>query len=111
MSLLFERTCRFCGCTDRRACVDPETGEACAWAAEDICSFCFGAGVGAAIANEDVYAAIQDFLLFAACAHEAAMAVPEYTPQECAEAAARYRECAARQAWFPGDSLRKSPLL
>jgi hypothetical protein len=34
------QTCRICGCTDVKACVDKETGETCTWAAEDLCSTC-----------------------------------------------------------------------
>lgn len=34
------RTCRVCGCTDHRACIDPRTGEACAWVEPDLCSSC-----------------------------------------------------------------------
>lgn len=42
------RSCRVCGCTDDRACVDPVTGIACHWLparspADDICSACEGA--------------------------------------------------------------------
>lgn len=32
-------TCRKCGCTDDRACVDL-WGDACWWVAEDLCSAC-----------------------------------------------------------------------
>lgn len=31
--------CDVCGCSDEQACVD-EDGNACVWAAEDLCSFC-----------------------------------------------------------------------
>ena len=34
------RVCRVCGCTEDRACKDPETGQGCSWAAEDLCSVC-----------------------------------------------------------------------
>lgn len=37
-----ERTCRFCGCTDDNACVDPFTGEPCSWAEYDLCTSCVG---------------------------------------------------------------------
>jgi hypothetical protein len=33
-------TCRVCGCTDDRACVDKETGEPCYWVMSDLCSIC-----------------------------------------------------------------------
>ncbi|QJQ31793.1 hypothetical protein GV829_04490 [Sphingomonas lacunae] len=32
------RACRFCGCTEQRACVT--NGEACHWTGPDICSAC-----------------------------------------------------------------------
>lgn len=34
------QTCRVCGCTDDKACVDKETGETCTWVEEDLCSKC-----------------------------------------------------------------------
>lgn len=34
------RECRICGCTDFTPCIDEDTGEPCAWAAEDLCTFC-----------------------------------------------------------------------
>lgn len=34
-----ERTCRGCGCTEHRACVDPEAGP-CWWVEADLCSHC-----------------------------------------------------------------------
>jgi hypothetical protein len=42
--------CEVCGCTDERACVDPETGERCHWPlgidpADPVCSFCLEAAV------------------------------------------------------------------
>jgi hypothetical protein len=38
------RTCRVCGCTDNRACVDAATGDACYWVDKDLCSACEGKG-------------------------------------------------------------------
>ncbi|HWE51363.1 MAG TPA: hypothetical protein VG273_16345 [Bryobacteraceae bacterium] len=32
--------CRVCGCADHSACVDRETGETCAWAQPELCTFC-----------------------------------------------------------------------
>lgn len=35
------RACRVCGCTDSAACMDPETGETCAWSRiPGMCTFC-----------------------------------------------------------------------
>jgi hypothetical protein len=36
------RSCRQCGCADRRACVSPTTGP-CWWVEPDLCSGCSGA--------------------------------------------------------------------
>lgn len=36
----YGRSCRVCGCTDDRACVDPVTGEPCHWVEDDLCSAC-----------------------------------------------------------------------
>lgn len=36
------QTCRVCGCTDEKACVDKNTGETCTWVEEDLCSRCLG---------------------------------------------------------------------
>ena len=33
-------TCRECGCTDLRACVNDLTEETCEWVENDLCSFC-----------------------------------------------------------------------
>lgn len=33
------RACRVCGCTESRACVDPDRGP-CWWVAADLCSHC-----------------------------------------------------------------------
>ncbi len=38
-------TCKECGCTDERACVDEATGERCSWPwdvdpFDPVCSFC-----------------------------------------------------------------------
>jgi hypothetical protein len=33
------RTCRECGCSDNNPCID-ENGQTCAWAADDLCTFC-----------------------------------------------------------------------
>lgn len=33
-------TCRMCGCTQERACVDSQTMAACSWVAVDLCSAC-----------------------------------------------------------------------
>ena len=33
-------TCRVCGCTDDKACLDKDTGEACHWVEKDLCSSC-----------------------------------------------------------------------
>jgi hypothetical protein len=34
------RACRVCGCTNTNACVNPKTGIACHWVAQDLCSMC-----------------------------------------------------------------------
>ena len=36
---LFQKECRECGCTERNACINID-GETCAWAEEDLCTFC-----------------------------------------------------------------------
>jgi hypothetical protein len=33
-------TCKRCGCSNFDACVDPDTGHACYWVKEDVCSAC-----------------------------------------------------------------------
>ncbi|ESQ82363.1 hypothetical protein AEAC466_17210 [Asticcacaulis sp. AC466] len=35
-----ERTCRRCGCTETKACLDPATGRSCHWVAKDLCNVC-----------------------------------------------------------------------
>ena len=35
-----EKRCRVCGCTDDRACCDPNTGHPCYWVEDDLCSAC-----------------------------------------------------------------------
>ena len=35
-----KRICRICGCTDYNACLDKETGVACHWVEDDLCSNC-----------------------------------------------------------------------
>jgi hypothetical protein len=42
------RTCRLCGCTEDRACVDDEHGGVCYWIYDDLCSACVGQEVVAA---------------------------------------------------------------
>ena len=34
------RICHLCGCTERDACLDPATGETCAWSGADTCTAC-----------------------------------------------------------------------
>jgi hypothetical protein len=34
-----EQKCKFCGCTEERACIGPD-GQACHWVADDWCSAC-----------------------------------------------------------------------
>lgn len=34
-------TCKGCGCTDERACIDGETGDTCTWVGPELCSFCY----------------------------------------------------------------------
>jgi hypothetical protein len=49
------RTCAGCGCTDNNACIDPETGEPCAWAEGvdiDICTRCAAIALRMAEADE-----------------------------------------------------------
>lgn len=41
------RACRVCGCTQDRACDDPETGTGCHWIEADLCSACKGKAVAA----------------------------------------------------------------
>ncbi|MFN3371023.1 MAG: hypothetical protein ACK4Z0_05800 [Sphingomonadaceae bacterium] len=41
------RRCRLCGCTDEEPCFDWDTGEACAWVAEDLCDGCSWGGPAA----------------------------------------------------------------
>lgn len=35
-----EMVCRDCGCTVRDDCIDDNTGDACSWAGEDLCTAC-----------------------------------------------------------------------
>lgn len=44
------RSCRLCGCTENRACVDPRDGQPCAWAGPDLCTAC--APIAAAAAEQ-----------------------------------------------------------
>lgn len=39
MSLLDERSCRVCGCTENRACLHKD-GTPCGWVDDDICTVC-----------------------------------------------------------------------
>lgn len=34
------KECRYCGCTNLDACIDPKTGETCHWIHDDVCSRC-----------------------------------------------------------------------
>jgi transcriptional regulator with XRE-family HTH domain len=39
-SVAMPRLCLVCGCSATDACVDPATGETCAWAEADLCTAC-----------------------------------------------------------------------
>lgn len=40
-TLMTQRKCRECGCTDNNTCVHKRTGIACHWVTVDLCSVCF----------------------------------------------------------------------
>jgi hypothetical protein len=66
-------SCRFCGCTEERACFDLRTGEACWWVAPNLCSFCLAS------------AQVQ-LVLAAELAHSLAEQLPAYNDAQHAEA-------------------------
>jgi hypothetical protein len=68
------RRCHFCGCTENRACYDPETGMTCCWATEESCSFC--------VEWDENREAVAATVFLAATAHALALGAGEYTPSE-----------------------------